>query len=485
VAYEGLLRSEREALHARTAEAIETQFRGRLEEVTETLAFHWSHSGNLEKAIPSLIAAGAKAMERFALEESHAHYQRAYDLLDASPPSTTRDRGIVNLLLESSFLAYYQARLHQLGELLRAHQEAVDRVGNEADRGMWLAWRGHAYCVAEGDQELATSTLDEAVRIGRAAGSHRVVAYAQAWRIYSLWYLGRVDEAIAAGEEAVSLSRHLPEEPYIWFKATCGLGLVRTMLGDFSTAGTLADELVTFGEESGNARARAMGYIVRLNLAGYSADMERSAAALESALAASPDPIYDHVAAGSRAIALALTGDAATARQYVDDQTRRYVKDLHVHYMSGWLDLAAALIKMKEGQLSEGFAELHAMARGIGLTPLLSNWAKMLLALAYAEVAIVGKPQDAIQNPLFAIRHGWKAPREARARLEDNLSQLEARGMGGCRFIVEMAFARLLQAQGDRESAIEHIRSGIRFIDSLGETAGLLDARNMLVELGG
>lgn len=108
VAYEGLLKAERQELHARTAAAIETLFEGRLEEVTETLAYHWSHSNDTDKAVEYLMAAGRKAMERYALKESQAHFEHAYELLLDEPDGESRDRGIVHLLLQWGFLAYYR-----------------------------------------------------------------------------------------------------------------------------------------------------------------------------------------------------------------------------------------------------------------------------------------------------------------------------------------------------------------------------------------
>ena len=81
VAYEGLLKSERTALHARVAEAIEAQFAGRVEEVTETLAHHYLVGGVVDKAVHYLRAAGRKAMDRYALIEAEAHFQAAYRLL--------------------------------------------------------------------------------------------------------------------------------------------------------------------------------------------------------------------------------------------------------------------------------------------------------------------------------------------------------------------------------------------------------------------
>lgn len=484
VAYEGLLKSEREELHARTAAAIESQFSGRFEEVTETLAFHWSRSGDLEKAVEALIAAGEKAMERFALAESQAHYRAAYEMLEGKPSSPGRDRGLVDLFLSWAFLSYYQARLYDLGVLLRKHQGSVDRVGSVEEKGMWLAWLGWTYSVADGNHRLAISTLDEAISVGRSENLPWVIAYAQAWRTISLLTEGAVEECISAAEEALRLCGDPYNDPYVWSKATFGLGFSRAFRGEFQQAMALAEELVGFGEESGNVRAQAMGHLIEIYLAAFALDRTWSDAAFAGMMDAAPDPVFEHVGAPFRAVILAMSEDLGPAREYVDDQRRRFIEDLNVNVLADLLEMIEALFKMRQGAPLQGFADLEAKAIGEDVPKLLRGCAEVFLANAYAEVAMADAGlMDAIRNLRFVIRYGRKARREAARRLEEVLGELDNWGLGGLRLNVELTYARLLEHQGSKKEAAEHLEAGIAFIEPLGETAGLKTAREMLARL--
>src|SRR5262249_36112000 len=63
VAYNSLLVERRQALHERTAEAIQGLFAERLEEHLSELAHHYSHSRNTEKAIKYSRLAGERAVK--------------------------------------------------------------------------------------------------------------------------------------------------------------------------------------------------------------------------------------------------------------------------------------------------------------------------------------------------------------------------------------------------------------------------------------
>ncbi|HET9259740.1 MAG TPA: adenylate/guanylate cyclase domain-containing protein, partial [Acidimicrobiia bacterium] len=169
VAYEGLLKKERVELHARAAEAIEYQFAGRLGEVTETLAYHYTQAGITDKALTYLRNAGIKAMDRYALVESQAHFERAYQLLAEAETDPERDAQLVDLILDWALLFYYRARLLDLDELLQRHEQSVKRLDDDNKWMWWLIWRGHAAGFRL-DQTESLVDLERAVEIARAIG---------------------------------------------------------------------------------------------------------------------------------------------------------------------------------------------------------------------------------------------------------------------------------------------------------------------------
>jgi predicted ATPase len=90
VAYQSLLLERRRELHERTAQAIEGLYRDRLEERYSELAYHYSRSGNAEKAVIYLRAAGQQASQRSALGEAIGHLTAAFALLNTLPDTPQR-----------------------------------------------------------------------------------------------------------------------------------------------------------------------------------------------------------------------------------------------------------------------------------------------------------------------------------------------------------------------------------------------------------
>src|SRR5207244_9219047 len=90
VAYNSVLQERRKVLHERTAQAIEALFHSRLEDHYGELAYHYSRSGNAEKAIEYLHRAGQQAVQRSANTESISHITAALELLKMLPDTPAR-----------------------------------------------------------------------------------------------------------------------------------------------------------------------------------------------------------------------------------------------------------------------------------------------------------------------------------------------------------------------------------------------------------
>ncbi len=72
-AYESLLRSRRQQIHARIAEALLSQFSARVQNEPEVLAHHYTQAGLLRQAAPYWLLAGQRAIVRSANLEAIAH----------------------------------------------------------------------------------------------------------------------------------------------------------------------------------------------------------------------------------------------------------------------------------------------------------------------------------------------------------------------------------------------------------------------------
>ena len=92
-AYGSLLKQERKELHRQVGEALEVLYPDRREELAGMLAIHFEQAGETVKAIEYLVTAGTYGLERSAIQEAFASFDRAAGLL---PPASPSDSAAVN-----------------------------------------------------------------------------------------------------------------------------------------------------------------------------------------------------------------------------------------------------------------------------------------------------------------------------------------------------------------------------------------------------
>jgi predicted ATPase len=84
-AYQSLLKSKRQQLHARIAQVLEERLTDAGEPGPEVLAQHWTNAGLAERAIPYWRRAGERATRNSANLEAIAHLNKGLELLGTLP----------------------------------------------------------------------------------------------------------------------------------------------------------------------------------------------------------------------------------------------------------------------------------------------------------------------------------------------------------------------------------------------------------------
>ena len=90
-AYSMILREKRQRLHSKCAEALEIQFPSICQQEPGVLGLHYESAGNVQAAVPYILAAAKSAIDRSALQEATTYLHRGLGLLDKLPSSETRD----------------------------------------------------------------------------------------------------------------------------------------------------------------------------------------------------------------------------------------------------------------------------------------------------------------------------------------------------------------------------------------------------------
>jgi predicted ATPase len=287
-AYQSLLKSKRQQLHARIAEALEQRFPDIGETQPEVLARHLTEAGLVAGAIPYWRRAGELAAGRSANVEAVAHLSKALELIGTLPnASALLDEELALLIAIGGPLMATKG--YGAPEVECAYNRAsalCDQLGRAAElfpvlRGLWSYYnvqgelrRAHALAerlvVLADAQEAplrralarralgtalfflgrfrdATTVLDEGIAIDDAVAGweeHRsdLVLYTErasmAGRLYSgwaLWFLGFPDRAVGTMDAGFALAQRLAHANSLAFALT-RVALLHNLRREFVTA---------------------------------------------------------------------------------------------------------------------------------------------------------------------------------------------------------------------------------------------------------
>jgi predicted ATPase len=315
-AYENLLKSRRQVLHRRVAEALCDQFAETGTAEPELLAHHFTQAGLTEAAIEWWGKAGLRSLVRSALVEAAQQLTRALGQIATLPatPALRREEIRLQVALITPLIhlkGHAAPETKEAGERARLLIEQADAFGEPPEDplllfsvlyGIWVA----DYAAFSGDviRELAAQFLAFAERQKASAplmvghrmmgvsllftgdiaegrthldraityydpASHRPLAtrFGQDVRVASLfyrswavWMLSYPDAALTDAGHAVSEAREIGQAPTL-MTALLYASFIHVFCGSYATAKTFADELVTLAEEKSTYYYKAYGTV--------------------------------------------------------------------------------------------------------------------------------------------------------------------------------------------------------------------------------
>jgi predicted ATPase len=329
-AYENLLKSRRQVLHRRIAEALRDRFADSGTAEPELLAHHFTQAGLTEEAIGWWGKAGQRSVERSALAEAVAQFTRALDQIATLPATPTLRREEIKLQV-----ALTNALMHTKGygaldtkaslDQARSLIERAEALGEPLEDplllfsvlyGFWVA----NYVAFNGDVvrglaaqfltfaekqratiplmighrlmgisllhmgEIAQSTvhLDQALALYDPS-AHRTLAtrFGQdirvailSWRPLALWLLGYPEAARADLERVLMDAREIGQAATLMYTLT-NANITRICYRDHAAADAQLSEAVALADEKGGALWKAYGMVLRgcvLTLTGKASD---------------------------------------------------------------------------------------------------------------------------------------------------------------------------------------------------------------------
>lgn len=465
VAYEGLLRRDRQQLHERVGRAIESQLGDRLEEFVETLAYHFQRSTLTVEAVGYLRRAGRRALERYSMIECHNHYRAAYRLLtidDADHPvdTSTRQRLLLETIVEWAPAHYYSGEWGQLHDLFAAHDTLAADVGDDALRARWLAWRGSIVWNHSAKITAAVELLDEALDLSRRCGDATAEAYALAWLSWVLSNRGQAARAASLWPQLQAVLASVPDPTdrrYVHIKGMAGVAIAQAIRGDTLTARAMAQDLLDHGAETGNRRASAMGHIVRVHVYQILGDAEMVAREGRAAAACQADPIYVWLGQIYTASGELGSGRFEEAEHLIEQHRAEPTLRGYGLISQGYRGLAA-MAAVGGGHVTRGMRELsagressEAVGDVLGCFQVDFNFARAFVAVARGELSV-----SKVRNPGLMLLLPVAA-RRGRAALDQLIADIDEHGLLGFRPAVEYELARLSMHQRRSKDARAHL----------------------------
>jgi class 3 adenylate cyclase/tetratricopeptide (TPR) repeat protein len=176
VAYRGMLRPSRRALHGRVVEAFERLYAARLGEHVQRLAEHADQAEDWARAARYHKLASVRASERWANLQAIAHIDRGIDLASRLPPGPERDELDIDLRLIALAPMFPVGSHERLVGLLREAERIAEQLGDRPrqarvysqlgtalwahggyDAAMLAAERAYALAQEQGDFALSTA----------------------------------------------------------------------------------------------------------------------------------------------------------------------------------------------------------------------------------------------------------------------------------------------------------------------------------------
>jgi len=276
-AYSSLLKRERRELHQLVGESLEKLYPDHPGEMASELAVHFERAEMAERAIHYLIEAGHYALERYAVQEARALFDRAAGLLppDGDAPELLESR--VEIALGRIKAGFAARRFGEEIAIVEAVLPDAEKLGSKPlllDIHLWIALlrqqRGERI---DTSPELRRS-LDRAREIAGDLGDPAAYAMPLALIGMAEVHDGELRTGTATLEQAIPLL----EQRRAWIGASMAIGTLAlgyTRMGEFARAREAVDRAAKLAE-GGDPIARLDAQIVKAMLESTTGNLEQA-----------------------------------------------------------------------------------------------------------------------------------------------------------------------------------------------------------------
>ncbi|HEY7141072.1 MAG TPA: sigma 54-interacting transcriptional regulator [Methylomirabilota bacterium] len=349
VAYASLLPAQRQALHARIVDVLESWQREGREELVERLAHHAIQAEAWDKAVDYARRAGRQALTRSALRDAAAWFDQAVAALGHLPETRELVQLAIDLQFDLRNALWPQAEFRRVLDCLKRAEHLATTLGDQRRLAMTFALLTPMFSTRE-EHAKGVEYGRRALDLGAALGDLTVQVVATLYLAMAYLTLGNYTRAtkfarknMAFLEGEVRLERFGPHglhaEPAILPRALLLWSLAE--LGEFAQAEPILEESWRIAERINHAYSQTFLSFGEGILRLRQGDLRRAVGTLERSLALCRQwklaALFD-VIAGHLGAAYTLTGRASEAIPLLEEALERG----HRHWLEPVPSLALA-----------------------------------------------------------------------------------------------------------------------------------------------
>jgi class 3 adenylate cyclase/tetratricopeptide (TPR) repeat protein len=477
-AYDSLLKTRRQELHAKIARVIEAQFPNIKTTEPEVLAHHLTAASLTEAAIPLWQAAGELALKRMALTEAIAHLNQGLELVSTVPWSSERDAGELGLRTRLG-TAWVALKSHATPEIWTSLHPALllakSLQRHDALAPIFLGLTNNIF--SQGRVAEALRWVEEMMDLAKATGDADLLITAHALANMFYCWTGEFTKSLEHAEKVLDLydakkHRHLADTLNHDHKTVaCIWGSISTwMLGYPDRASRLNDEK--------EAHSRRLGHPFDLGFALVTGalelddrckpeDLRKRAEECERLGRENSLPVLCTMfAPRGYGMALIREGKIAEGIAQLKAAMAVYEEAGGKHQLPTGKAFLAALMALTGGNLNNALQLIDEQIAQIERP----GWEERL---HYAEILRLKGLMLSFKGDLEGSERNFLASLDWARRQQAKMWELRT----------STSLARLWQSQGKRQDAYELLAPVYAWFTEGFDTKDLLEAKSLLAEL--